>query len=601
MKIFILNLIFLISMGTAQNTSVKYKLLMPNPSTHLYEVEICLENISDEERTLRLVMPAWRPGRYLIFDFSSGVQEFNAELPGGEKLKWHKDDKSTWVINTNRNKLVRISYKVFANSFNLRTRELDEKHGFVNGTAVFMYSEKYRNKPVTLEVIPFQNWHVTTGLDNLNGNPCLFTAENYDMLADCPLEIGTQKDIFFELRGKQYIISLFGEVEFDSTRLINDFSKIIEANISFWGYIPYNKYVFILHCTPQSGGGTEHINSTVIGVRPDAFNTNSNISEKVYINFLRLVSHEFFHTWNVKQLRPKALSPYDYTKENYTEELWIAEGSTSYYDGLMILRTGQYSAERFFGEITSGVREEKRRPGNRIQSLAESSFDAWIKFWKQNSNSYNAETDYYAKGSWVSLILDLCIRQNSKNKYSLDNVFRTMLMKYPLGTGYTNKDFINTCEEFCGKSLNDFFDDYLYGTKPLDWEMYLGYAGLELIAEDSTFMPIVGLKTEPYGEKIVITEVFAGSSSEKAGIMVGDEIIAIDSLKLSYNEMENRFKTLQTGQKYKVTVVRDNKLRDFTIALEDMKVPNYKLTKVSKPTELQKSIYESWLQRRWDE
>lgn len=471
----------------------------------------------------------------------------------------------------------------------------------MNGTAVFMYSEKYRSIPLTLEVIPKSDWHITTGLKSVNNSQNTFSAKDYDELADCPLEIGMQKDISFELDGKKYVVSIFGETIIDSGLIINDFKKIIEANINFWRYIPYEKYVFIIHCTPQSEGGTEHVNSTIVGVRPDAFDTSSPNHVKAYNNFLNLISHEYFHTWNVKQLKPSVLTRIDYSKENYTEELWIAEGSTSYYDGLIILRTGLYSLELFFEEITNAVREERRRPGNKIQTLAQSSFDAWIKFWRHNPNSFNAETDYYAKGYWVSLLLDLYIRQITSNKFSLDDVFRTMLVKYPLGTGYNNSDFIKTCEEISKHNLTEFFDDYLYGTLPLDWEKCLGYAGLELIADDSIMTPDVGLLIEQSIDKILISGVITGSSSEKAGVLAGDEILAIDSMCLSYSEMEAKVKSIQTGQKFKLTIVRDNKIRDFTLMLEDITIPHYKLRKVSNPTELRIKIYESWLNHKWEE
>ena len=596
MKLLLLILITGLSfnMSNAHEAKIHYKLGMSKPGTNLFEVEVSFSGLNQSDKTLELILPVWRPGRYLIFDFASGIQEFEAS-GGDEKLKWWKTDKTTWQVEKGTGSSVTVKYKVFGNEFITRTRGLDETHGFVNGTAVFMYAEKYRHNPVTLTVIPYNNWHVTTGLDNVKNKPNEFSAPGYDYLADCPLEIGTQTDFDFEVNGLRHTISFFGEAKYDKQRLIDDFTIIIKKNYEFWGDIPYRRYVFIVHCTPQSGGGTEHINSTIVGVRPGAFE-----SEQGYKSFLRLISHEFFHTWNVKQLKPKGITPYDYTKENYTSELWIAEGGTSYYDGLMITRTGQSTPEEFYSEITGGASEERLRPGNKIQSVSESSFDAWVKFWKRTPNAYLSESDYYAKGSYVSLVLDLEIRHASENRYSLDDVFKTMYKDFPLDKkGYTNEDFRKYCEKFAGTSLKQFFDDYVYGTKPIEWERYLSYAGLELKSAEDTTRPIVGLNTQKRGEKIVVNDIIPGSSADNARLMAGDEIIALNGGRLGYEEMEKRIKEMKAGEKIGLTVFRGDKLMEFTLELKNNKMITYHIEKTQNPNAMQIAIYEKWLEVKW--
>jgi predicted metalloprotease with PDZ domain len=557
-------------MSSAQNVTVNYEVAMPKPASHYFEVEVTFSGLPKSQKNLDVILPVWRPGRYLIFDFSSSVQEFTASALNKE-LKWYKTDKSTWRIETGSNTNVTLKYKVFANEFSQRTKGLDETHAFINGTTVFMYSEKYRDNHITLIVEPYNDWHVTSGLDNVKGSSTKFTAPDYDYFADCPLEIGNQTDFEFEVDGRKHIVSISGEANYDKQRIIDDFTKIIKYNFKFWGGVPYKKYVFIVHVNPQGSGGTEHINSTIVGIRPAVFET-----EAGYTAFLRLISHEFFHTWNVKQLKPKGLTPYDYTKENYTGELWIAEGGTSYYDGLILLRTGQMHLEEFYKEITKGAEEERKRPGNRVQSLAESSFDAWVKFWKTMPNKYNSESDYYAKGSYVCLLLDLEIRNSSKNKFSLDDVFRTMYKQFPLDKkGYTNDDFRKTSEKFVDKSLKKFFDDYVYGIIPLDWEKYLSYAGLELKSNDTTITSVAGLVTSKQGDKIIVESVLPGSSAEEGGIKNGDEIIAYNSERLNYEDMEKRIKELKTGDKVTLNVFRDDKIREFTLTMQEKKLMNY--------------------------
>jgi predicted metalloprotease with PDZ domain len=589
--ILILTMGLIVKMSSSKDVSILYTLAMKNPSSHYFDVGITFDGLTEVEKTLELVLPVWRPGRYLIFDFASGIQDFGAVDAKGNKLKWYKSDKTTWQIETSSNSQISVSYRVYADEFQTRTRGLDDTHGFVNGTAVFMYSPKYRGFPLELEIEKYSDWHVTTGLENADGSEYSFKALNYDYFSDCPLEIGTQSDFEFYVQGKRHVISFYGSANYDKQRMTGDFTKIIEENYRFWGRVPYEKYVFIVHCTPVSGGGTEHINSTVVGVKPAAFD-----SEDGYESFLRLISHEFFHTWNVKQLKPKGLTPFDFTKENYTSELWIAEGGTSYYDGLMLVRTGQMKVEEFYKEITRGVEDERRRPGNRVQSVAESSFDAWVKFWRRTPNAFNSESDYYAKGSYVCMVLDLEIRNASAGKHSLDDVFREMFERFPLDIrGYTNEDFRSVCEEFSGTRMDKFFEDYVTGRKPIEWEKFLGYAGLELKSDDSTIVPVVGLITSKKGDKIFIEQVLTGSSGEKAGLMSGDEIIAMDSTRSGYEEMEKRIKGLQTGDRVKFTVIRNEKIMDFSLSLEEKKLANYYLVRTEKPNELQLNILSDWL------
>jgi predicted metalloprotease with PDZ domain len=582
-------------MTNSETVKIKYTLAMPKPSSHYFEVGLEISGLKESHADF--ILPAWRPGRYFIFDFPSGVQEFSAKDGNDIPLQWHKIDKYTWHIESNNKKRlnkINIYYKVYADEFENRTRGLDEEHAFVNGTAVFMYSEKYRKARLTLQVIPYKNWHVTTGLDNLKGKAFEFTAPNYDYFVDCPLEIGNQADYSFNVDGKEHVISFFGKANYDIEKLKKDFSEIIKKNYEFWGKAPYKKYVFIIHCTPKSSGGTEHINSTVLGIKPSSFD-----DAESYKHILSLVSHEFFHTWNVKQFRPKGITPYDYTKENYTEELWIAEGGTSYYDGLMILRTGQITKEDFFKEISGYIKDERTRPGNKIQSLAESSFDAWVKFWRRNENAYISQSDYYKKGSYVSLILDLEIRQASGNEYSLDDVYRTMFEKFPAGKGYTNDDFIKVCEKSARRSLKSFFDDYLYGTKQVDWEKYLLYAGLNITEEESAAQLKTGIVISNFEGKVFVSNVLPGSLAEKEGLNMEDEIIAIDGIKADYQTSEAKLTELKPGEEVNLVLFHDKELKKVTLRQSSGNETNYRIEKISNPTELQKSIFESWLDVKW--
>lgn len=586
------------TMTTAQQPIVEYKLGMSKPWTHLLEVEVAFSGLPETTPTFEVAMPAWRTGRYVMFDFSDGVQEFSATDENNKPLPWKKTDKSTWQIEKRQAAKVTARYKVYANEFNSRTRGLNDEHAFVDGCAVFMFNERYRHLPLTLTVIPYKDWHVTTGLDAVPGEHFRFTAPNFDHLADCPLEIGNQKDFEFDVEGKKHVLSIFGTGNYDVEKMIKDISAIVKTAKEFWGVLPYKRYLFMLHVTPTAGDGTEHINSTIMGTKPFTFKNPG-----AYSGFLGLVSHEFFHTWNVKQLRPSGIQPYDYTKENYLRELWIAEGTTSYYGGLLLLRAGFTTAQKYVEGLAPNIEGDRTKPGNTKQSLSESSYDAWIKYWKNNQQAYNSEADYYDKGSDVSLLLDLEIRQRTGNKHSLDDVMRTLYKRFPLNgnKGYTVDDMQTIAEELAGGNLKEFFNNYVHGTAPIPWERSLGYAGLELTANESDRKPWLGAVTKDNDGVTRITRVTAGSPAEDAGLDIGDEVVAMNGYRVRTDDIKERIPQLNAGDTVTLTVFRDHQLREFNVRLRLQDVPPYKITKASKPSKLQKTIYESWLGTVWEE
>ncbi len=593
--VFLFILILLLSTSMmAKTPTISYTLGMSKPSTHLFEVEMRLDGLDTTESTLDVSIPNWRTGRYLILDFAGGVVEFNAVDGSNKTLSWKKTGKSTWRIETNKASTVRVQYKIFANEFNQRTRGLSDERAFVDGAAVFMYVDKYRWQPVSLTVHPFGNWHVTTGLDSVAGKSNTFNAPHYEYLADCPLEIGTQKDFNFKVLGKDHVLSIAGEGNYDADVLIKDITKIVEENARLWGGLPYERYVFMFALSPSGGGGTEHMNSAAMGARPFVFR-----NPDTYAGIRSLVSHEFFHTWNAKRLRPAAINTYDWTKEAYTQELWIAEGTTSYYGGLMLVRAGFVPVSAYTDNLSAAIDADRGRPGSRKQSLAECSFDAWIKYWKNGKQAWNFETDYYGRGSAVSLILDLTIRHKTNNKYSLDDVMRRMYQQFPVGKGgYTISDFKTASEKIAGAKLQQFFDDYVEGTKPLPWEDALSYAGLILKEKSPENKSWLGATTNDVGEKSIVNRVYAGSPAYEAGLDLDDEIVAMDGYKARTADLNARIPELKDGTKVKLTIFRDNRLREFEIVVRPSDNVSMKAVKTEKPTALQKAIYSTWLHSR---
>ncbi len=578
------------SIAMAGSPSITYTLAMPNPASHLFEVELRFDGLDRSDSTLELTLPVWRTGRYVVLDPAGGVVSFDAVDRLNNPLRWKKTNKSTWVIETAGTSQVAARYSVFANEFDQRTRGLNDERAFVDATTVFMYSEKYRWHPLTLTVLPFDAWHVTTGLDAVPGIPHTFSAPNYDHLADCPLEIGTQKVFSFSIEGKEHLLSITGEGNYDSTQLIADLTTIVKKHAQFWEDLPYDRYVFFLALSANGSGGTEHINSCVMGARPFIFQ-----DPIAYKKFLGLVSHEFFHTWNVKRLRPAGLQTYDWTKENYVEELWVAEGTTSYYDDLLLVRCGLMTEAEYLGKLADAVNEDRQRPGNLRESLAQASYDAWIRYWKSSKHAVNFETDYYARGAAVSFVLDMTIRQATSNRRSLDDVLRTMYVRFPLGRGYTNADLQAVCEQISGKSFKEVFHDYVYGTEPLPWSQALATVGLELQRKSPEEKPWLGLTTVDETRATRITRVFAGSPAYEAGLDVDDEIIALNGYKVRSADLSARVGAMKEGDTVRLTVFRSDKLREFTVTLRRPALPAVRVVKVEKPTALQQAAFESWL------
>ncbi len=580
---------------------IHYELGMSQPHTHLFEVKITFSDLDKSDTQLDLLLPAWRSGRYVIFDFAGGVQEFTAfrgeNTESNNKLQWTKLDKATWRVQTNGNKTVRVSYKVYANEFNQRTRGLNDQHGFANGSALFMYVEKYRKLPVTVQVRPYGDWHVSTGLDRVPSQPHLFRAPDYDYLVDCPMEIGNQKDFEFEVQGKKHYLSIYGPGNWESDKLLERLQKVVQTCYDFWGVLPYAHYTFLVHSRPSGGGGTEHINSTIMGINTFAFSKDAG-----YEGFTGLAMHEFFHTWNVKQLRPAGIHPFDYTRENYSPSLWISEGTTDYYTMMLMRRANYHTPARILTLLAEVIRNDRRQPGRKVQSVEESSYDAWIKFWKNSQDAQNREVDYYEKGSAVSLLLDLEIRQRTENRASLDDVMRTMYKRFPLsGPGFAPEDFEKVVAEIGGGSYGEFFDNYVRGTAELDFAKHLGYAGLSVKETMPTTGVALGVNTREQNGAAYVQNIFAGSPAYEAGLSNGDEIVALNGFRVRANQLETRLAQFKPGDKIKLTLFRDEELREFEVTLQPSPTPEVSVQLVEQPTDLQKKIYAGWINAPWPE
>lgn len=594
---------------------IAFTVSMPKPHTHMLEVEVRINRragvpVPAEER---LMMPVWTPGSYLIREFERHVQDFAATDAAGNALQWEKLNKNTWRVVTKGLAEWRASYRVYANELSVRTNQLNSDHAFWNNAALLMYLEGFLSAPSTLHVLAPQPWKVATGLPVEPGPKNTFRAENFDILYDSPVEVSNFKTLSFEVKGVPHRIVIDGEGNYEPETLRAGVQKIVETEVALMGgEIPYRDYTFILHLRSTGGGGLEHLNSTALGFSrfgfraPDTDEVNSASPSapavRGYRGFYSLVAHEFFHLWNVKRIRPDALGPFDYTKENYTKLLWVAEGITDYYARVVLRRADVVSEKDFLKEIARAFQELQNTPGRLEMSAEEASFDTWIKYYRQDENSINSQVDYYAKGSILGLLLDLEIRKQSKGVKSLDDVMRYLYTEfYKKNRNYTPKDFQQACELMAGASLEDFFARYVHGREELDYNSALAAAGLILnttgpaVAGKPAEKAYLGADVAQDGERLLVRRVYAGSPAYEQGLNTGDQIVALNNLRVNKDFFDARIAETRPGELINLTIFRFDDLSMLPIKLGGRIPPAFTISPLPKPTEEQKRIYQSWV------
>jgi predicted metalloprotease with PDZ domain len=574
---------------------ISFTVSMSKPYTHLLEVEMRL-NAARLPAQVNLVMPVWTPGSYLIREFSRHVQDFAAMDATDRALSWQKINKDTWRVETKGTRDLRVTYRVYANDLSVRTNDLNDQHAYFNNAALLMYPEGQLKASSTLRVVPFDDWKVATGLPAVPNKPDTFRAENFDVLYDSPVEVGRFKTITFEVKGVPHRIVIDGEGNYDTERMRRDVQKIVETEAAIMGEIPYHDYTFILHAHTRGDGGLEHLNSTSLIVERNSFRPDSK-----YREFLALVAHEFFHLWNVKRIRPDSLGPFDYTKENYTKLLWVAEGITEYYAPVALRRAHLLSDSEFLDALSYTIGNVQSTPGRLVMSAEEASFDAWVKYYRQDENSINSQISYYDKGQLLGLLLDLQIRKASGGAKSLDDVMRYLYTEvYKKNRNYTPEDFQRVCELMAGSSLETFFSRFVRGREELDYNAALNTVGLQLgEAGDPTKPPVerpyLGADVSQDGDRLTIRRVYSGSPAYDQGLNTGDQILALEGQRINQQLFLAKLAEKRPGDTLNLTIFRDDDLRTFTIKLGKRVVTDYRILPVKQPTPEQTRQYHAWV------
>jgi len=572
-----------------QSLALHYQVAMPQPESHLFEITLTVRGWRSPQIDLK--MPVWTPGSYLVREYARHVQNFSAQAQ--QPLPWRKIGKNHWQIDTQNTTDFTVTYRLYANELTVRTNHLDSTHGYFNGAATFFYIPGHEQTPLRLALIlPRPHWRVATPLTPVPGLPYTYEATDFDTLVDSPVEMGEHTQYDFEVLGKPHQFVVWGQGNYDAATMIRDTEKIIEVEAKLFGGLPYSRYLFLLHLSSQGFGGLEHKDSCTLNYSRFTFR-----SPEKYNRFMQLVAHEFFHLWNIKRIRPKALEVFDYEQENYTPSLWFAEGTTSYYDLMIPLRAGIYGTTTFLRELSREVARYFNTPGRQVQPLAESSFDAWIKLYRRDTYSDNNQISYYLKGEMVTLLLDLAIRARHQNRRSMDDVLQHLWQRFGIPeTGFSPDELEDSIAAIAECDLSDFFHRYLHTTEELPFDAYLEPFGLRLKTDDlSQSPPFTGLLLRPEHGQDVVKFVEHDSPAQRAGVDAGDEVLALDGMRVTTEQWGDRLRDYKPGDTVELAFFHQDELRTGILTLAPPRPTHYQIVPLAQPTPAQQENLRGWI------
>lgn len=593
--------------------SIRYRLTMTRPVSHLFEVSIEVElGEGATAEHLDFQMPKWSPGRYAVFDFAKNVQEVQAAsgiCPPDAKCKMAvlpvtRMDNQTWRVQLTGTRSATLKYKVFGDDLSGTFSQLDNRHANFNGGSIFMYIAGHKQDPVRLNIEPPKNWRIVNGrMESADQREWQFP--NYDLLIDTPTEIAPDWTVDeFKVDGKTYraVVHSFGDEGGKRAALVRDLEKIVRAETRMWGAPEFESYTFLIHfaADDRSGDGMEHLTSTQIIV-PGA------LSElDAYAGALSTASHEFFHVWNVKRLRPVELGPWDFTRPLNTRAMWIAEGLTTYYGNLMLRRSGLWDDAQYLnylGQLIGGI---QNAPGSRLMSAEESSLSAPFidgEIHEQRTNLENTAISYYPKGATLGLTLDLLIRRKTNGRASLDDVLRRMYEElylkspnatyYLRGRGYTSEDFERAASDVAGIDLSDFFKRYVRSVEAPPYTEALAGVGLRLIRTPARQPFTAGISLN--GQNMRIVGVRNGSAAEDAGLKQGDVLLSIGSKNVTRETWAKELNRYKQNQQVAITIRRDRNTIKASLTLGEPDHYDYRVEEITDASPETRALRAAWM------
>ena len=557
----------------ARAASIHYRVEAADLHAHLYRVTLQIDEPAAQQQ---VSLPVWIPGSYLVREFSKNLQRLAARQDG-RPVALQQLDKCSWQIECVPSSPLVLSYEVYAFDNSVRTAWLDAQRGFFNGTSLCLKVHGQEHVVHSLELAPVSampQWQAATGLaPHKVGKRGFGTylAADYDELVDCPVEMGAFWSGEFKAAGVPHRLVVAGATEaFDGDRLLADMHKICETQIRFWHERkrpPYKHYLFLMNAVDDGYGGLEHRNSTaLIAARRDLPRLGDARASEGYVTLLGLISHEYFHTWNVKRLRPAEFTHYDYGRENYTQLLWFFEGFTSYYDDLLLRRAGVIDDATYVKLLNKTINQVQQTPGREVQAVAQASFDAWVKYYRQDENTPNATVSYYTKGALVALCFDLTLR--AEGQTTLDDVMRALWLRCKAGP-MTEADFATVLRELGGRTFTRELAAWVHGTRELPLSDLLGAQGIVALDEPAQLQQRLGIRSTETGGQVQIKTVLRGGAAEQAGIAANDEWLGVEVADQAWRITKLDDLLLYAGNHRKLTaiVARDRRLMRLDLSL----------------------------------
>ncbi|HEY3487600.1 MAG TPA: PDZ domain-containing protein [Gammaproteobacteria bacterium] len=573
---------------------IQYSIIPADPAAHLYQLSCHIPQPDPAGQTVSL--PAWIPGSYMIRDFARNISAIHAEAQG-RPIVMEKLDKDSWRCAPCRGELV-IHYRVYAWDLSVRGAHLDTTHAFFNGSSVFLRVHGQEDTSCTVKIQPppgavvaaAAEWKVATAMTRVAADKNafgLYGAADYDELIDHPVEMGRFQSASFDACGVPHEVAITGLHRCDLPRLCADLKRICEYQIRFFGEpAPMQRYLFLVTALGEGYGGLEHRAScSLVCNRDNLPLVGETRIDNGYREFLGLCSHEYFHTWHVKRIKPQAFMPYDLQRENYTELLWAFEGITSYYDDLTLVRSGVVSQDSYLELLGRAITRVLRNKGRFRQTLVDSSFYAWTKFYKQDENTPNAVVSYYGKGALAALCLDMKLRELTAGKKSLDHVMAILWQRYGVvGQGVPETGIEAVVNEVAGQDLTPLFDRLLRGTEELPLQEIFNTVGIECCLRSAERQQDPGGQPgknggEPRADLGVmfragvpqaeLQTVFNGAAAHQAGLAAGDVLIALDNIRLTAANIEHRLQRYQPGDEVLIHAFRRDEFMSFKVRLQE--------------------------------
>jgi predicted metalloprotease with PDZ domain len=580
-----------------ESEEVRHTLSFPQKNNQYVHINSKFTVASEQ---LELSLPSWNPGSYLIRDFAANLERLQASDSDGRQLGVLKISKNRWRVDTRGVAELTLDYDVWAGRINVAESWVESDYALLNGAGMFLYNEQTRHWPQSVRVEMPGSWSALhTSLKQPQGEP-YFLARDYDELLDSPILAGNTVAYDFEVNAQSYSLVLSGEnALWDGAAAARDTASIVKAQLDFWGVNPFDRKYLFLNLFMDKFSGLEHDHSTVMMCSPWQMRGRED-----YIKWLGLVSHEFFHSWNIRRMRPAALAEYDYDQEVYTRELWLAEGLTSYYDNLLLFRGSLIDVSDYFKLLAEEFRDYETTPGRQVRSAELASFDTWIKQYKPDSNKVNSTVSYYRKGSLIGFVSDMEIRRKTKNRASLDTVMREMYSRYGPGgisqDGYPPGAFEDIVESTAGPEVRKIVEDMLKTTSDPDIDRALDWYGLELqrtpdLPKGEQAPGGIGVKWEVSGSVLLAEHVFLGHPGAAVGVLPGDELLAINGLRVTPENYQQRLQKLRPDEQIELTLARHGRLINLPL-ITGTEVPvSYAIIPKPGISNREKKRMEAWL------